>query len=134
MFLIAGLWNIGAGFLSWLAMLIAPSHSSARYVMNYPESLFPFHPEFGAIIAFGIGYLMVSKDITKNRGVVIIGGMIGKPVFFADCVVTVALGEANARLLVPGVVDLVFFLLFLEFLIATRKNLISVPYGTNRDS
>ncbi len=123
MFLIAGLWNIGAGFLSWLAMLISPSRSFAFYGMNNPESLFPFHAGFGSIIAFGIGYLMVSRDITKNHGVVIIGGLIGKPVFFADCVATVALGEANARLLVPGVVDFVFFLLFLEFLIRTKKKL-----------
>ncbi len=122
MFLIGGLWNIVAGFLSWLAMLILPSHSFSYYGMKYPESLFPYHAGFGAIIAFGIGYLMVSRDITKNRGVIITGGVIGKLVFFADCVVTVALGEANAKLLAAGVIDLVFALLFIEFLIATRKN------------
>jgi hypothetical protein len=102
-------------------MIISSSHSFAYYGMKCPESLFPYHTGFGAIIAFGIGYFMVSRDITKNRGVVIIGGLIGKPVFFVNCVATVALGEANARLMVAGVVDLVFFLLFLEFLIATRE-------------
>jgi hypothetical protein len=123
LFLIGGLWNIAGGFLSWLAMLISPSDAFAHYGMRRPESLFPYHAGFSAIIAFGIGYLMVSRDIMKNRGVVITGGVIGKIAFFADCVATVSLSEAKASLLVPGVVDLVFALLFIEFLIATRKKI-----------
>ncbi len=120
MFLVAGLWNVVAGFVNWLLVLAVPN-AFALYGMKRPDSLFSFHAMFWLIIAYGVGYLMVSRDISKNRGIVITGGVIGKIAFFGACVATLALGEANAVLLIPGAIDLVFSGLFIDFLIATRK-------------
>ena len=88
--------------------------------MPSPASLFPFHAMFWFIIAFGIGYFIVSRDITKNHGVVLIGAL-GKIIFLIDCIVTLLLKEANMVLLGTGIVDLIFAILFIEFLLKTKK-------------
>jgi len=120
MFLIAGLWNIVAGLASWLGGVFMPNFFFL-FGTKRPESLFFFTATFGLIVAYGIGYLFVSRDVTKNRAIVITGGLVGKIIFFIDCVFAVAIGQANALLLFPGIADLVFAGLFVEFLVSTMR-------------
>jgi hypothetical protein len=121
LFLIAAIWNLLAGFSCWLGGIFMPDLFFGMFGMPSPASLFPFHAMFWFIISFGIGYLIVSHDISKNQGVVYIG-IIGKVLFFTDCIITVALKEANFLLIGTGVIDLIFAILFIEFLLTMRKS------------
>ena len=119
MFLVAGLWNLVLAVPSWLGTLIMPESSSRIFGMAPPAVLFPYHAMFWFVMAFGVGYLIVSRDITKNHGIVTIG-IIGKTLFFIDCLITLILKQANVVLLLIGIGDLIFACLFLEFLLYAR--------------
>ncbi|MBP7736152.1 MAG: hypothetical protein KA369_09295 [Spirochaetes bacterium] len=123
LFLIGGIWNIAAAFPVWLGGILMPEFSFGFFGINPPAVLFPYHAMFWFIIAFGIGYLIVSRDITKNHGVVVIG-ITAKTLFFIDCVITLALNQANVLLLLVGTVDMIFVSLFVEFLLSVRKGLV----------
>lgn len=120
LFLTAGIWNLAAGLLCWLESIIMPDLFFKMFAMPLPSSLFPFHAMFWFILAFGIGYIIVSRDITKNHGILTIG-ILGKILFFIDCIITLILKEANFMLVATGVIDLIFAVLFIEFLLKSRK-------------
>jgi hypothetical protein len=119
-FIIAGIWNLAAAITCWIGSIFLPDVFFKMFNMPTPVSLFPFHAMFWFILAFGIGYIIVSRDITKNHGIILIG-MLAKILFFIDCVITLSLKEANIMLLVTGIVDLIFAILFMEFLLKTNK-------------
>jgi hypothetical protein len=120
LFLIAGIWNIGAAIPCWIGSVFMPDMFFKMFGMPSAVSLFPFHAMFWFILAFGIGYLIVSCDITKNHGIIFIG-MLAKILFFIDCIITLISKEANIMLLTTGIVDLIFAALFIEFLLKTKK-------------
>lgn len=120
MFFVAGLWNLVLSVPSWLGAVIMPESSSRILGMAPSAVLFPYHAMFWLIMAFGVGYLIVSRDITKNHGIATIG-IIGKTLFFIDCLITLILKQANVILLLIGIGDLIFACLFLEFLLYTRR-------------
>jgi hypothetical protein len=120
MFLVAGLWNLVLAVPSWLGIVFMPESSSSILGMAPAAVLFPYHAMFWLVVAFGVGYLIVSRDITKNYGIVTIG-IIGKTLFFIDCLITLALKQANVVLLLIGIGDLIFACLFLEFLLYARR-------------
>jgi hypothetical protein len=71
------------------------------------------------LFVFGVGYYLVSRDLSRNRDLVKLG-VIGKPLVFL-----VFFGQALAKqipmqLVTPSVVDLLFGALFLEFLMRSR--------------
>jgi hypothetical protein len=88
--------------------------------MTAPPSLFFFHATIWFIVALGIGYFIVSRDINKNHGIVVLG-VLTKISFGIDAIATVAMAEAGDTLLVFGVIDLLFAVLFAEFLFWTKK-------------
>ncbi|MBN2150182.1 MAG: hypothetical protein JW839_01925 [Candidatus Lokiarchaeota archaeon] len=119
LFLIGGIWNLAAILPVWIMGLGGPA-AFALFGMGAPPTLFFFTAMTWFIVAFGVGYFFVSRDIDKNHGVVVIGA-IAKVAFFVDCVVVVALEEAGASIIAFGAVDMVFVVLFVEFLLWTRK-------------
>ena len=120
LFLIAGIWNIGAAIPCWTGSVFMPDTFFKMFGMPPAVSLFPFHAMFWFILALGIGYIIVSRDIAKNHGIIFIG-MLAKILFFIDCIITLISKEANIMLLTTGIVDLIFAVLFIEFLLKTRK-------------
>jgi hypothetical protein len=72
------------------------------------------------VISFGAGFIIVSRDISKNHGIVIIG-ILAKMVYFIIFVITLALKQANVLLLLNGTGDLIFAGLFGKFLYTARK-------------
>jgi len=103
LFIIGAIWNLAAGIMCWMGSMLIPETFFPLFNMPSPTSLFPFHTMFWLIIAFGIGYIIVSRDISKNHGLILIG-ILGKTIFFIDCVVTILLKEANIMLLGPGTI------------------------------
>jgi hypothetical protein len=120
LFLVAGLWNLGAAIPCWLGGVFMPEVTFGLFGMPTPSSLFPFHAMFWFIMTFGIGYIIVSRDIYKNHGIIVIG-IFGKILFFIDCIITLILKEANIIVVLTGVVDLIFVILFIEFLLTSKK-------------
>lgn len=119
MFLLAAIWNIGAS-VPFLILSVIDTSIFATMGMEVPPSLVFLHAFIFLVIAYAIGYYLVSRDIEKNHGVVIIG-IIGKTSFFLCALIYVLLGDANFLLLVLGLVDLFFVCLFIEFLINFKK-------------
>lgn len=115
LFIIGGIWVILAS-ISLIIMSI------------FLESLFPV---FGIIVlpskiwiqttlflvgVLGIAYLFVSSDISKNHEIVIIG-TIAKIGFFLICLIYFILGEIGFLTLMFASVDILFAVLYIEFLI-----------------
>jgi hypothetical protein len=119
MFIIAGAWNIVTAFPVWLLGLFEPA-TFASFGMTAPPSLFFAHAMLWFIIAFGVGYILASRNIEKNHGVVVLG-VFSKIAFGVDAFATVAMGEAGPILLVFGSWDLLFAILFAEFLLWTKR-------------
>lgn len=120
LFLIAAIWNIGAGFICWFAANFFREFFFDLFAMELLPSLFAFNALFWIIIPFGIGFYLVSEDISKNHGLVFIG-MLGKTFFFIITIVTMVLKEANILLPAIGLADLIFAFLFWEFLLNYPK-------------
>lgn len=74
------------------------------------------------VFIFGLGYYWASKDIYKNVSVIKMGAF-GKILIFLIlsyyCVIT---KEIPVILIIPGVVDLTFAILFIEFLAHANPN------------
>lgn len=113
-FLVAALWNFAAAGSLWIAGLTAPG-VFGMFGMTPPPDLFYFNATMGFVVAFGVGYLVVSGDTSRNHGVVLIG-VIAKSVIVLDTIVAVARQEASAAVLGFGLVDLIFVVLFVDFL------------------
>ena len=120
LFLIAGLWNLGGAIPAWLGAIYMPGLTFGSSGIAVPAVLFPYHAMYAFIITFGIGYIIVSRDIAKNHGIVVLG-IIGKVLFFTSCVGAYASKEANLLVLLTGIGDLVFAFLFLKFLLSVRR-------------
>ena len=70
---------------------------------------------------FGIGYYWVSKDIHQNHAVVKMG-IIGKIIVFVGLTADAVAGNISILLVGPGIIDLIFAILFIEFLSTAKKH------------
>ncbi|MFX0103520.1 MAG: hypothetical protein ACFFCS_28420, partial [Candidatus Hodarchaeota archaeon] len=87
---------------------------------NEPYTLLFYHSMVALIIAFGLGYYLVSRDIGKNAGIVIIGAL-AKFIFFLETLIYFFIGDVNFNFLMIGLGDLFFVVLFIEFLMNKKK-------------
>jgi len=74
----------------------------------------------GLAFVFGLGYYRVSRDLTKNYEIVKMG-ILGKLIVFIGLTWAGATGQVHWILIVPGIVDLVFAILYIEFLMTSEK-------------
>ncbi len=117
LFLAAAVWNI----LAAAALLLLSVDQTFRDEVGFPSSPDAITSQLlgSCLFAFGLGYYWLSRDLSKNRDLVTLG-VIGKPLVFV-----VFFGHAVARdipplMVLPSIVDLLFGVLFLEFLVRTR--------------
>ena len=116
LFIVAALWN-------WLVALISlVADEEIRSVLRMPPSAdsLNLHLSVSCICLLGIGYYWVAKDVTRNHAIVKLG-IIGKVAVFSILLGHAIRGEIPYALASPGVIDLVFAVLFLEFLIRIRS-------------
>ncbi len=116
MFFAGAVWN-----------LVATLTFAVGYKMVFPmfNMEMPRYPVFmlmflGLAFIFGIGYYWVSRDIHKNHDIVKLG-IIGKLMVFVCMLQAGLTGEMNIMLIGPGVVDLIFAILYIEFLNTYKK-------------
>jgi hypothetical protein len=118
-FFFAALFNYAMG----LPILFATEWT---YELVYTENItrepmaLSLWADFGImVILIGYGYQIISRDVTKNRGIVLLG-------IFAKLFDVVTLSYryvseiANAIVLIPAFIDGVFVLFFIIFWLRTR--------------
>ncbi|MHA1299220.1 MAG: hypothetical protein ACTSO9_07295 [Candidatus Helarchaeota archaeon] len=120
LFIFGAFWNIFVAVSCILASIIL-FDISILFGMATPPSLMWLHMYFIYVLIFGIGFYIVSKDITKNQGVIIIG-VLEKLSVFIIALIYCIIGHINVLGVLLVSVDLVFAFLFLEFLINFEGN------------
>ncbi len=118
LFLIGATWN----WLATLSFALGYKWIFALFSMNLPVFPVFFILFLGLAFVFGIGYYWVSRDINKNHDIVKMG-IIGKVFVFVALLWAGISGQIAWPLAGAGVVDLLFALLFIEFLITSSKHL-----------
>ncbi len=119
LFLIGAIWNLVVGFL-FIALSPLADSVFPLFGMESPTSLVFFQGFFGLTSLFGIGYYLVSRNIEKNHGIILLG-VIGKFYLFILFLIYFIIGASNFLPVATVIVDLVFGCLFVEFLISIRK-------------
>jgi uncharacterized membrane protein len=120
LFRLAALWNFVAALFGLFASKLAFEllFGEDAYVGDYHQ-LWLFRVFWMAVLLFGVGYLLVSLDVTENRGMVWLG-ILGKIAVFAFVLHAFASDEATVLWLLIAVGDFLWTLLFAWFLAATR--------------
>ncbi len=120
-FLIAALWNLSGAvpgiFMSGLNLRLFYGIQTTDFHTLFLNSMF-----WGAVLVFGIGYLIVAKDIGKNPGIVTLGvickslvALVWYYIYFFGC--------NRATILVVGAAtgDVIFVGYFVYFLMRGPK-------------
>lgn len=116
MFLIAGIWAIAVS----LPYIFIYKKTFPLVGMKVPAEPVWFIFSSLCVAVFGIGYILVSRDIAKNRGIVVMG-VIGKIMVFIVFFYYTVNGALASLLMINAATDLIFAGLFIEFLVYTRK-------------
>ncbi|MBU1076638.1 MAG: hypothetical protein KKH98_05055 [Spirochaetes bacterium] len=116
MFFIGALWNFS------VAILFTFWHKTLFPFFGLQELNHPIVMQIGMAVVFalGIGYYMVSRDLTRNHGLILIA-VIGKALIFGIFLLHVLLHNIPLILISIGAVDLIFAVLFLEFLLTVKR-------------
>jgi hypothetical protein len=117
LFLTAAIWNL----LSAGAVLFLLEDTRFRQEMGFPGPADAISLQLLAacLLVFGLGYYWVGGDLSGNRDLVKLG-VIGKPLVFVVFLGHALVKEIPMLLVAPSVADLLFGILFLEFLRRTR--------------
>ena len=128
MFFVGALWNFsfaipGLFFPEFSIKLTFGTEMDQSLLLGnyYAHSMYLFW--WGAVLIFGIGYYLISRDINKNRGMVWIG-VIGKLCFFFFLTCSYLIGKSTILSFLGGTGDFIFTILFLNFLWQTRNEAI----------
>lgn len=116
LFLIGAIWNWAVAIILFLVSIFMVDLAASIFGMAIPPSFIWFHIVVCIIFIFGIGYYIVGRDLTKNRGIVILG-VLEKYLFFTAFLIYFLLGDINILPILLTIVDVIFSCLFLEFLI-----------------
>jgi hypothetical protein len=118
LFLSAAMWNMFAV----AALTLLSTNPAFRNEVGFPVSSDAISSQLlgSCLFAFGLGYYWISRNLSRSRDLVTLG-VIGKPLVFV-----VFFGHAVAHdippfMVLPSIVDLLFGVLFLEFLVRTRS-------------
>jgi hypothetical protein len=119
-FLSGALWNIAIGVIFTLLALFAFPIAAALFQLEIPPSFVFIFAFLALVFAIGIGLYTVSVDIEKNHGVVQMCA-VEKYLVFIVFLVFFIIGDYNVGLFLPVVVDLIYGILFTEFLVNYKK-------------
>lgn len=114
LFLIAALFNYAIGFPILLFRQWSYDLCYVTAVGRDPMAI-RLWADFGfAVILIGLGYQIISRDVRKNRGIVVLG-IIAKLFDVINLTVLFFLGIARPIVLVPAFIDGIFAALFVVF-------------------
>jgi hypothetical protein len=119
-FLLAALFNYAIGLPIMLARRWSYELSYLPEVSRDPMAL-RLWADFGfAVVLIGLGYQIVSRDVSKNRGIVLLG-IIAKLFDVFNLTYLYLRGVARPLVLAPAFIDGVFVALFIAFWISTAR-------------
>ena len=113
-FLIVG----GINVLGTLPGILYPQTGLSEFTGTITSefySLFLFRSLWIVVLLFGIGYLLVAFNPSKNHGILVIGG-IGKLIFALHLLWAYGSHSFSSMALMTGVMDLVWVIIFSIFL------------------
>jgi len=119
MFLIAAIWNWLVGLTCLILSLVYPE-SITLFGVQMPPSLSFLQILFILISIFGVGFYIVHRDIDRNHGIVQMS-VLEKVSFFLVFLIYFIIGHVNALVLLLVIVDLIFGILFIEFLLNVKN-------------
>ncbi len=111
-FRLGAAWNlaVGLGNLTFFKTSMRLFFGKASVTDNVAATL-PLRFFYIAIAIFGWGYYMVSRDLTKNRGIIFMG-MASKVIIFGFFAYYFRLKKLKPVAMLAACIDLVFTLLF----------------------
>lgn len=115
MFLIAALWNWIIAIIMILISIFSPS-TAKDFGMEVPPTWFFYHLMWFFVFLIGILFFVIGRDLEKYHGLIFIF-VIEKLGAFLISLAYYLIGDVNEGGLLVGVVDLIFGILFIEFLI-----------------
>ncbi len=120
LFLLAACYNILNALIFIVVSLLKDPAIFTLFGVLMPNSMIWLQLSLLLILILGLGYIIVSMDLSQNHGLVIIGG-ISKVVFFIITLIYFVLGEVGIMVVLLGGVDILFVCLFAEFLLKYNK-------------
>jgi hypothetical protein len=121
-FFAAALFNYAIGFAILLFRRWSYDLSYVPEVTRDPMAL-RLWADFGfAVVLIGLGYQLVARDVSKNRGIVLLG-IIAKLFDVFNLTTLYLWGLAKPLVLVPALVDATFVLLFIAFWFSSARTL-----------
>ena len=119
-FFLAALFNYAIGLPIMLARRWSYDLSYLPEVSRDPMAL-RLWADFGfAVVLIGLGYQIVARDVSKNRGIVLLG-IIAKLFDVFNLTYLYLRGLAKPLVLVPAFIDAVFVALFVAFWVSTAR-------------
>ena len=112
-FLISAIWNL----LGCIEGTLLPGKNMLRYYgveTDDYHTLFLNRSFWGAVLVFGIGYLIIAYDPGKHLGIVLMG-IIGKILVSVNWFYLYGTGRAKASALFAAVGDSLFTLFFILY-------------------
>lgn len=123
MFFLGSLWNLGIGLIGLCFYDLAITMLfGAQAVTDNLLALIFFRFFMIAVILFGVGYYIVSRDLLANRAVIWLG-LAAKLIIFFTFVYYYALGQATWFSVFGCSGDFAFSVLFIIFLYQTKDGI-----------
>jgi len=119
LFLLASVWNWAVSISLLVLSLVIPN-IIVDFGVKIPPSLVFLQMLFVLVGIFGVGFIIVYRDIESNHGIVQMS-VIEKVSFFVVFLIYFIIGDVGLLVLMLVIVDLVFGLLFIEFLLNFKK-------------
>lgn len=119
LFLLASVWNWAVSISLLILSLLAPNIIT-DFGVEIPPSLVFLQMLFVLVGIFGIGFFLVYMDITSNHGIVQMS-VLEKFSFFLVFLIYFVIGDVGILVLLLVIVDLIFGILFIEFLLNFKE-------------
>ena len=120
LFLVAALYNI-LNSVIFIGISIFGVGLFPLFGVAVPPSMIWLQLSLFLILIFGIGYIFVSRDLDKNRGLVITGAL-AKLTFFIIALSYFILGDVNILIILLGGIDMIMVILFIQFLVKHKES------------
>jgi hypothetical protein len=117
LFGVAAAWNLGAA----ATLIINPDFLLARLGVNDAAARVLARSFASSVTTWGIGYAMIAFNRKRFRDFAWLG-VISKTIFFTIYALAFFSGQLSFAAFIPALVDLVFAILFAEFLRRTSRN------------
>jgi hypothetical protein len=116
LFAVAATWNLGAA----ATLIFNPDFLLARLNVNDPDARLLAQSFASSVTTWGIGYALVAYDRKRFRNFAWLGA-ISKTIFFTVYATAFFGGRISFAAFIPALGDLIFAVLFVEFLRRTSS-------------